>query len=338
MKQQTKQLPQGWKEENCAEVEIFFDEIEPEKECNYLILGALFMHSQDKAKVIETLLNLRCQNSKKESWDSEYFLCKNKDNCKELWHNLNNVEVHFNEIREGRSSKSQIEISKGWLNFFINQNQFHASILSIDLSKLDTSFFGDRSVNVNIYNKFFRTLLNYGLKCFFVNYNKINIKNIFYDKKEELERHSFFNNFNFDKLVYETEDNITLLGKIIFIDSDHKIEKIHRQESHLIQMTDLILGVVRQNIFYASKDRLKCEVSRILRPQLNKLKNKYWSLKYFKISFFPKKEIKSVLDLQNNQTYERHDEFYSLGALKLKMPAQETNLGKWFQNDTTNTK
>ena len=329
MNQQKNNLPKGWKEKNIAEVEIFFDEIEPEKECNYLILGALFIHSKDKKKVIETLLNLRCQNSKKGLWDLNYSSCPNKSNCKEIWHNMNNTEIHFNELRRSRSSKSQVGISKSWLNFFI-EKRLNVSILYIDLNKLDISFFGDEKVNINIYNKFFRTIINYGLKCFFSSYDKIEVKNIFYDKKDELERHSFFNNFNFNKITYESKGDIKITGKILFIESDHKLEKNYKSESHLIQLIDIILGAVRQNMFYISKDKLKGEISRMIRGRLVELQREYWSLDYFKVSFFPKNRIKSVTDLQRNETYERNDEFCSLMDLELKMPAQETNLSNWI--------
>lgn len=300
-----------FEQKNEAEIEIYFDEIEPEKDCNYLIIGALFLMTKDKDKIINSLINFRL----------------NKDNkiC-----NLSNTEIHFNKIRESRSSHRQKEISKSWLNFFINNSPTMSAHLYIDLKKLDTSFFGNENVKANIYNKFFRTIINYGLKCFFKSYDLVKIKNIFYDKKGDLERHSFFNNFNFDKLKYETKDNVQLLGKIIFIDSNHKIEKEHPNESNIIQLIDLILGVIRQNIFYVSKDKLKNELSRIIRPELNKLKQEYWCLKYLKVSFFPKNEIKSVQDLEKNETYERKDEFYSLMDLELKMPIQETTLRKWF--------
>jgi hypothetical protein len=315
---------------NEAEVEIFFDEIEPEKECNYLILGALFINTKDKDKILRELLDFRCQNNKKRRWDSEFSDCKNKNNCKESWHKMNNTEIHFNEIRESRHNKSQINISKSWINFFINKNLVYINILYIDLTKLDTSFFGDKKVNANIYNKFFRTVINYGLKCFFSNYDRVKIKNIFYDKKGELERHYFFNNLNFDKVVYESKENIELLGRIIFIDSDHKLEKSYIQESQLIQLVDLILGTVRQNIFYISKDKVKNEISKILTKAMLDLKREYWSVKYLKISFFPKNKIISILDLNNDKTYEKNDEFLHLDSFELRMPTQSTNLSKWL--------
>ncbi len=296
---------------NQAEIEIFFDEIEPEKNCNYLIIGALFLKTKDKKEIINSLINFR--------------LNKNNEIC-----TLSNTEVHFNKIRESRSSHRQKEISKCWLNFFINDSRLMSAHLYIDMNKLDISFFGNENVKTNIYNKFFRTIINYGLKCFFKSYDAIKIKNIFYDKKGDLERHSFFNNFNFDKLKYETKDNVELLGKIIFVDSDHKIEVNYPNESHLIQLIDLILGAIRQNIFCVSQDKLKNGLSRIIRPELNKLKKEYWCLKYLKVSFFPKNEIKSVIDLENNDTYERKDEFYSLMNMELKMPSQATTLEKWF--------
>jgi len=315
---------------NVAKIEIFFDEIEPEKNCNYLILGAMFIKTEDKDKITNTLLDSRCQCITRKKWCLDYLSCPNKENCKESWHNLNDTEIHFNEIRESRSSQAQIKIAKSWLNFFMLGKKVQMAVLYIDLDKLDSSFFGGSNVNANIYNKFFRTLINYGLKCFFNSYDKIEVTNIFYDRKGELERHSFFNKFNFSKLIYESGGNIELLGKIIFIDSDHKIEKYYKNESHLIQFVDLIIGAIRQNIFYISKDSIKNNVARVIRGKLLKLKKKYWSSNFIKVSFFPKNKLKSVNDLEKNLTSERNDEFYSLMDLDLKMPAQETNLNKWF--------
>lgn len=316
------------KNESISEIEIYFDEIEPdEKNCNYLILGALFLETNNKSKILNRLLNYRCLNDKNIKWSKEYTTCPNKEYCREKWHKQNNTEIHFVEIRNG-SSSSQIKIAKRLIELYKVEKSLKMAILYIDLKKLDKSLFNDS--NANIYNKFFRTIINYGLKCFYNLNNKIQIKNIFYDKKEELERHSFFKDYNFDKLKYETNDNVELLGKILFIESDHKSEGKYSDESNFIQLVDLMLGIIRQNIFYVSKDKIKCDVARTLRKELNDLQENRHSHNRLKISFFPKNGLKSVVDLDNKISTERKDEFLSLEEFKLNMPAQEADLSRWF--------
>ena len=80
-------------ETNKAEIEIYFDEIEPEKNCNYLIIGALFIETKNKDKLLNNLLTLRVKE--------------------------NNSEIHFTEIRK-RTSYDKRETAKNWLNLFIN--------------------------------------------------------------------------------------------------------------------------------------------------------------------------------------------------------------------------
>ena len=251
--------------------------------------------------------------------------------CKLYWHNMNNVEVHFTDIKDSRVNKSLIEISKSWLKQFSNNNKtIFANVLCIDINNLDSSYFGDESKKANIYNRFFRTVIDYGLKTYFGKYDKIFIKNIFYDKKNELERHYFFNYRNLEKLSYDSSKNIEFTNKIIFVESDHKAEENYPNESHFIQLIDLIIGAIRHNIFRISDSTNKDEVARKIRPLLNKLKWEYFNSSILRVSFFPKNKIQKVKDLFGKDSSFRNDEFYYLDSFNFKLAEQRTTLNRWL--------
>jgi len=317
--------------ESIIKLEIYFDEIEPDKRnCNYITMGALFVPSNNKKTIFAQILNARCLNTENDKWYETYDSCPNNVDCKLYWHNMNNVEVHFTDIKDSRVNKSLIEISKFWLKQFSNNKMIFANVLYIDLNNLDSSFFGDESKKANIYNKFFRTVIDYGLKTYFGRYDKIFIKNIFYDKKNELERHYFFNYRNLEKLSYDSSKNIEFTNKIIFVESDHKAEENYPDESHFIQLIDLIIGAIRHNIFRISESTNKDEVARKIRPLLNKLKGKYFNSSILRVSFFPKNKIQKVKDLFGKDSSFRNDEFYYLDSFNFKLAEQSTTLNRWL--------
>lgn len=316
--------------ESKIELDIYIDEIEPEDKCNYIILGALFIPRDNKEKTFAEIFNMRCQNTNYNKWHNDFNSCPFKDNCKKEWHDMNDCEIHFTEIRDGRVNRSMINISKSWIQYFCNSNKIYSNVLYINLDNMDVSFFGNSSINANIYNKFLRTLLNYGLKYFFSTYDQIIIKNIFYDEKNNLERHYFFNHSNLDKLAYESSKNIKFENKIIFLKSEHKKEEDYPEESHFIQLIDLLIGCIRHNLFKISESQNKDDVARLIRPLLNKIKENHYNSLNLKISFFPKNKIETVTDLNREATFQRNDEFYYLDSFNFKMPEQSTTLEAWL--------
>lgn len=315
--------------ESRIELEIYFDEIGPEQKCNYVIIGALFVPCNNKKELFAQFMNIRCLNENNNEWYNQFDSCPYKNKCRKDLHDMNDVEVHFADIKDSRVNRSLIEISKTWLKQFSNNKKMFANILYIDLNNLDASFFGGENKKANIYNKFFRTVINYGLKTYFRIYDKIILKNIFYDKKEELERHYFFNYRNLEKLKYESSGNVEFLNKIIFVDSDHKKEEKYPKESHFIQLVDLIIGSIRHNIFRISNSKKKDDVARKIRPVLNKLRENYLDSSILRVSFFPKNKIQKVKDLFDKDSSLRKDEFYYLDNFNFGLSEQATTLEAW---------
>lgn len=269
------------------------------------------MHNVAKLNCRGTrLTNLRCLFNKSKEWVWNHSDCPFSKECKKTWHEQNNTEIHHEKIRSARANKSIIDISKRWLELLIEANKngeelIYFNLLYIDLDMLNIEKFGTEKIHENIYNRFFRTLINYGVKAFFNEYYKVVVKTVYHDEGS-MEHHEYFPFLNLDKLSDNIGEKISVENTTIqFLNSDHR----HYQstgddfykESQLIQFIDLILGSATQNIFYLSNDELKKKMAMIIRPLVSRLlndpKNKNSSYNYYKkqkISMFPKFPIEKT--------------------------------------------
>ncbi|MCD6227188.1 hypothetical protein J7J90_01720 [Candidatus Micrarchaeota archaeon] len=292
----------------AVEIEIFGDEIIcpidfNNKIRNILGICCLFLPLKLKDNFAKNLLDRRCLNPNYKKWHPYFENCPKKHICKESWHNSNNCEIHNQDIRSSRASNSLKTISKDWIKFFIEQNKINQTIkfnmLFIELDKMDISKFGTSKIHENIYNRFFRTTIHYGVKSFFNN-SKILVKNVYHDKGS-MEKHKYFPYLNLHKLSDEIQRQIQFENKeIIFVDSDHKKYSSSKdinlyKASNIIQFVDLLLGLTSQCLFYLSDDPLKKEHASLIYPLVDRLIKKprnYNSSWYYvnkqNISFFPK--------------------------------------------------
>lgn len=329
------------------EIEIYADEIYDK---NILGFCCLFIPTALKEEIVDQLLRRRCLNSNNSTWNYDFNICPNNKNCKEIWHKSNDCEIHNSDIRSSRASSSLKTISKEWIKYFINKNKvekpirFH--ILFIELDKMNISKFGGSKTHENMYNRFFRTVINYGLKSFFDN-SKVSVKNVYHDKGS-MEKHSYFPYLNLHKLENKISEVATFENKeIVFIDSDHRKHSWNRKgyynESNIIQFVDLILGLVTQCLFYLSDDPLKKENASLIYPLVERLINKprrynsSWNyINKQNISLFPKSkgdEFKSkCLDLHGNLKDKLSDEFHKNKILEMPFydPEQQT-LSSFFK-------
>jgi len=317
----------------------------------FMAIATLFIFNEEREKVIQDLLNLRCLNEKYNGeWYWEYEKCPAKDICEPKYHIYNSMEIHYNELRPGYYSHQGIP--KRWLEYFINRNRedraIPFNILYINLTNLDAEKFGTEKWHVNAYNRFFRMNLKFALKTFFLNngYDKVFVNSIFHDKSEKLENHPYFKVINLKKLEQEINSStlhkksVILPQEITFIDSDHKKENPkYWGDIQLVQLTDLILGVTSQNIFYtAETNTLKKELAMIIRDLVERLlkapNNPNSSFHYYKkqnISFFPKEPLKNTRyyfrTLDGSTIIETmKDQFYR--DVCLKMPPFDPNIKK----------
>lgn len=308
----------------------------------FLAIGILLIPENSHSRIISDLLNLRCLNDKNVyGWHWKYEDCPARHICKHKYHKYNNVEIHYRKIK---NRDSRYKIAKRWLEYMKSQT-IPFSILYVDLTNLNAKRFGTESWHLNVYNRFFRTNLKFALRTFFLNngYDKVNVNMVFHDESKGLEKHPYFEIKNLKKLEQELNGSlldgkhITMPDKVIFVDSDHKNESNFKEESQLVQLADLLLGVITQNIFYtAQKNIAKKELAMIIRPLLEDFfENPYRGLHYKRnISFFPKRRLEHAKQIFQTldgsiQIESKRDMFYH--DIALKMPKfQRTTLDSWL--------
>lgn len=342
---------------STAEIEIYSDEIVIPKDFNsknrnFICIGCLFVKTNKKGALINKITSQRCLNKENSRWVWNYSECPFSKDCRLEWHTNNSTEIHHTDIRKARATNSQITITKRWLNYIIEQNkqdkeQVFFNILYLDLDKLEIKNFGKEKIHENIYNKFFRTAISYGVKAFFGNFQKVVIKRVYHDKGS-MEFHKYFPYLNLLKLDGLLSKDVVIEDtRVHFLDSNHnyyiKNGEALYEESQLIQYTDLIIGSITQNIFYISDDSLKKEIAMIIRPLVERLlkrpRNRNSSYRYYgrqKISFFPKYRIEnsntlfSSLNGDVSETFKK-GQFYSEKCMEMPPydSTQKNLFGKW---------
>jgi hypothetical protein len=186
------------------EIEIYADEIRLPRDFknqtrNIIGIGCLFVPLSKRNDLLSRLTNSRCLNETNKEWIWDNKQCPFSINmggrCKEQWHQQNMCEIHHYDLKSSRSSNSQKKISKKWIHYLLENNKerrdevyFH--ILFIDLDNLDIDKFGTQKIHENIYNRFFRTAINYGIKAFFSN-KQVVVKKVYHDKGN-MELHKYF--------------------------------------------------------------------------------------------------------------------------------------------------
>lgn len=329
-----------------VDIEIYSDEIiEPydfkNKRRRFLGIACLFIPVNERENLIRDLLNLRCIKNK--SWRFDNNNCRMNNECNSNYHQTNNCEIHHINIRNSRAKFALRKISRRWIDYFCDRNMRNVplkyNIIFIDLEKLHIKDFGKDKNLMNIYNKFFRTAINYGLKAFFNN-ERVNVKRVYHDNGS-MKCHQHFPLLNLNKLNEELNGNYQIENcEIEFVESDHKYYIPHNldmaKKAQIIQMTDLILGLVTQNIYYLSDDSLRKEnamlirggVSSIIRNRFNRNKSYYGNQN---ISFFPEISVETTV-LSNLE-----GEHVNLGRLgkfhynkEIEMPdLNQKSLSKW---------
>ncbi len=258
-------------------------------------IGLLFVPSKMKIKLLEFLSNLRCVEHNK--WSHDKTKCP--QNCN--YHEKNFTEIHYQVLHR---SNARYRIAKKWIEFIINKGirngYLSFNILGLNISKMNLNLFGDKKGrHYTIYNRFFRSILKGSISYFYNKYEKVIISKIYHDKGGQ-QYHQYFP----WHAIYKLGQNINKLeispDNIEFIDSDHRKSKL--DESHLIQLIDLILGATVINFHVQTQNIQQRKIGLIFKPALEiiidrKQKSSGWYGKYYSrskftrkcaVSFFPK--------------------------------------------------
>lgn len=215
----------------------------------------------------------------------------------------NNLKLHFQEI----NSADKFHIAKRFLEWVVDVNSTRFVkflILGINRTKIDESKFGQKKIFENIYNRFFRSSLSYGLKRFY-NHENVTIENIFHEDGGQKE-HEYFPFHAIFKLKNQYDFKCE---EINFIGKNH----IQNPHANITQLCDLMLGVTTHIIHNAKGGTYKDQLADIALPLIKRsiteaknLNSRYNHRRRFVCSFFPKNEI---IMLDGQEVWD--SEFYS---------------------------
>lgn len=211
---------------------------------------------------------------------------------------------YFGEIKSTKlTQRPKIELAKRWLGrvMWDDRKCFHFYILGLNMDNLQRKAFGDKGKEQDrrIYNRFFRMGVTYTLKGYWGDMDLIDVLAIFHDKTE-MERDDLFDWHTIWKIAIKEEKITFKTDTIKFIDSDHAKEKDYPDDSHFIQLIDIILGSVRQCLDCTSTKEGITEVAKeflLLFERLTdkrRCNNPYSRYRYYKrccIAFFPSRKL-----------------------------------------------
>jgi hypothetical protein len=217
-----------------------------------------------------------------------------------------NGEVHFKRMH----SRQKADVGKLWLKEVMHDSQkrFHFYVLGLRLDYLQWLAFGPTSTSqlAAIYNRFFRASVAYVLRSYFGALNKIVVSCIFHDDSEM--KHDRLFDWHTIWRVGKSYGNVVFENpQIEFINSDHRKEPNYPDHSHLIQLTDLVVGATKQCLDMTSNNPYKIEVAGHFLPLVDRLcdemrrgnrNSRYEHAHRCTVSFFPRNKL-SLQELED---------------------------------------
>jgi hypothetical protein len=230
----------------------------------------------------------------------------------------NNKILHWTEIKNA----DEINICKRWFQYILNpgksSDKFYCYILGLNESFLSDDEFDAKNKFNSIYNRFFRSAIEYSLKCFWGN-NEIVIKNIYHEQGQQQD-HTYFPWHPIDKLQNKENNFKFETNEIQFLGKDHKIDG----KANILQLCDCFLGAI-VNLIHglenpeSKKSQNKNELLKLILPLCERMmnnpenpKSSYQHKNRIMIRFFPKKKC----DKNSIQRYT--NQFYTKRKLKYK--------------------
>jgi len=213
-------------------------------------------------------------------------------------------EIHFTELknRSGRANGEKTEVARRWVERVLwdHEKIFHFYLLGLNMTNLQASAFGARAEQGdNIYNRFFRTAVASTLRLFFPSPAGVTVSHVFHDASE-METADLFDWHTIWKLSSPEEGITFATDRIRFIDSDHEREPSFPQDSHFIQLTDVLAGGISQCLDARNDKGGCCEIAECLLPLVERLTDRarcrnpnsqYRYHRRISLGFFPRNRL-----------------------------------------------
>ncbi len=242
---------------------------------NWTYIALLLIPAHEKSGVLDTL------NRHRENKDIRYF-----------------GELKFSKLRKGSRNSRITRLAKLWLQEIINDTgkRLYFRILGIKMDNLLYELFGNGDTSKgkygNIYNRFFRMTFLGAVNTYWPqeNYQEVVVSSIFHDKQGRLEAHRFFP----WHLVYKVSgDRIFFKSdQIIFVESDHNTEPKYKDDSHFVQLADVLIGSASHCLDFPTKyNEGKNEVARVVLPFLKDILKNQAHFRRCDVCFYPSKKL-----------------------------------------------
>jgi hypothetical protein len=222
----------------------------------------------------------------------------------------NDKILHWADIK----SADEVNICKRWFQYILNpeksSDKFYCYILGLNESFLSDDEFDKKQRFNSIYNRFFRTAIDYSLKSFWGN-NEIVIKNIYHEQGQQ-KNNIYFPWHSIEKLQNKEPNFKFETNEIQFLAKDHKID----EKGNILQLCDCFLGAIINLIHglenpESKKSQYKNELLKLLLPLCERMMNNpdnpnsyYHHKNRIMIRFFPKEKTeKNSIQRGINQYY-----------------------------------
>lgn len=191
-----------------------------------------------------------------------------------------------------------------WLRFLKANTGLHIywKVLGLATHNLDFSCFGPGEEPTGKYatvqNRFFRTAFTFSVNRFFRLYDRVTISNVYHDSEGHLQRHRYFD-WHLPTVVADERIRFGT-DRIIFVFSDHEKEHVHKAESQMIQLADILIGSVSQRLDECSRNKGKVKLGNCMTDMLYTAATNQWQANEngYDVSFFPKQRS-SLQDIEN---------------------------------------
>ncbi len=206
-------------------------------------------------------------------------------------------EIDSKRIKGASCNSPRTAVAIDWLRFLKNRtgHDIYWEVLGIATHNLDFSCFGPGDERTGkyatVYNRFFRTAFLFSMNTYFASYDQVIISNVFHDTEGNLQKHDFFG-WHLPTVV--ADDRIQFLNNCIcFVFSDPSREGMHKVESQVIQLADILVGSVSQRLDNSSAREGKVELGDCLTDMLYTVATNPWKAhdKGYDVSFFPQGRV-----------------------------------------------
>lgn len=300
----------GEKRTNEISCSVFHDEREIQSQ--WLYHGFLFVPTGNEDLIVDRIVRERDAST----WEKE---------------------IHFSKLQNTKTMVDlAMRLTDAFCNYFRDISYFY--LMGIDYQNLAKELWVDRKTrDQRIYNRFFQIGLYSAIKWFFLfkdsDVERVTIQTIYSDAKsrtvDDLFHSMPISDTSF-KAVIKDEPIVFMDKRIVEVDSDHERETKYIQQSHIIQLADLLVGAFGQALDATSQQEGKCKVADVLTRHglpgiLMKYCEPYYSSPYYKkvnVSFFPREQLTKE-EIISEQVFKRVRQFYNSREVKFLNREQE---------------